>query len=113
MMSTMGHDDLEQVAGYYETHDTSADLERAEYDEAVVSEPMITTSLRLPKPVMDGIRAVAEARRMRATVLMREWIEERLARETDTGEQVVPLSALLAFLVETATDAGGSSRQAS
>jgi hypothetical protein len=50
---------------------------------------------------------------MRATVLMREWTEERLAREGGRGEQVVPLSALLAFLVETATEAGGAIRRAS
>jgi hypothetical protein len=112
-MMTTGRDDLEQVAEYYDTHDTSADLERAEYEDAVAAEPMITTSLRLPKPVMDSIRAAADARGMRATVLMREWIEERLAREGGRGEQVVPLSALLAFLVETATEAGGSIRRAS
>lgn len=112
-MTTMNHNDLEQTAAFYDTHDTSADLERAEFDDSVVAEPMITTSLRVPKPVMDGIRAAAEARGMRATVLMREWIEERLARESESAEQVVPLSALLAFLLETATDAGSSIRRAS
>ncbi len=106
-MTTTQGDDLERVAEHYQTHDTSADLERAEYDGGTTAEPMITTSLRLPKPVMDAIRGVADVRGMRATALMREWLEQRLAEDADAGEQVIPVSALMAFVAETAArDAG-------
>ncbi|MBI1759427.1 MAG: hypothetical protein HYR62_09420 [Actinobacteria bacterium] len=102
---TMSHDEVERLAALYESQDTSADLERAELDGSVVSEPMITTSLRLPKPVMDAIRTAADARGMRATALMREWLEQRLAQQGDTGELMVPVSAVMAFLAEAAARA--------
>ena len=53
-------------------------------------------SLRLPKQVVDAVRAAAEVRRMRPTALMR--VVERAA----AGERVIPVSAVLAFLAETA-----------
>jgi hypothetical protein len=77
----------------------------AEPDATVVADPMITTSLRLPNPMMDAIRSAAEALRgagcgVRATVLMREWLEQRLAQQAETGEQMIPIGAVMAFLVE-------------
>jgi hypothetical protein len=41
--------DLERLAGYYETHDTSAEMEHGEWVEP---RPMATTSLRLPAGVI-------------------------------------------------------------
>jgi len=110
-MGTMDRRQLERIAEDYQSSDTSEDLERAEYDGTVVAEPMVTASLRLPKPVMDAVRAAADARGMRATALMREWIEGQLVELAATGEQVVRVSAVLAFLAETA--ARQHSRQAS
>jgi ferredoxin-NADP reductase len=103
LMGTMGRQQLEQIAEDYETGDASADLDRAEYDDTVVAEPMVTASLRLPKPVMDAVRAAAEARGMRATALMREWIEQQLVEQATAGEQVIRVSAVLAFLAQAAT----------
>jgi len=102
-MGTMDRQQLERIAEDYENSDASADLDRAEYDDTTVAEPMVTASLRLPKPVMDAVRAAAEARGMRATALMREWIEQQLVEQTTAGEQVIRVSAVLAFLAETAT----------
>jgi uncharacterized protein YdiU (UPF0061 family) len=110
-MATFDREKLERIAQEYETTDASAELERAEYDDSTVAEPMVTTSLRLPKPVMDAVRAAAEARGVRPTTLMREWVEQQLLDQATTGEQVVPISAVLAFLAETATRT--TSRQAS
>jgi hypothetical protein len=50
-MATFDRERLERIAQEYETGDASAELERAEYDDSIVAEPMVTTSLRLPKPV--------------------------------------------------------------
>jgi uncharacterized protein YdiU (UPF0061 family) len=110
-MAAFDREQLERIAQEYETGDASADLERAEYDNSAVAEPMVTTSLRLPKPVMDAVRAAADARGIRPTALMREWVEQQLLDQASTGEQVVPISAVLAFLAETATRT--TNRQAS
>jgi hypothetical protein len=72
-MATYDREQLERIAAGYETGDASAELDRAEYDDTTTAEPMVTTSLRLPKPVMDAVRAAAEARGIRPTTLMREW----------------------------------------
>jgi hypothetical protein len=110
-MATFDRERLERIAQEYETGDASAELERAEYDDSIVAEPMVTTSLRLPKPVMDAVRAAADARGIRPTALMREWVEQQLIDQATTGEQVIPVSAVLAFLAETTTRT--TNRQAS
>jgi ferredoxin-NADP reductase len=109
-MAAPDRDRLEQAAEHYETGDASAELERADYDDSTTAEPMVTTSLRLPKPVMDAIRAAADARGIRPTALMREWVEQQLLEQA-AGEQVISISAVLAFLTETATRT--TNRQAS
>jgi hypothetical protein len=65
-----------------------------------VAEPMVTYALRLPQPVLDQLRAVADSRGVKVTALMREWLEERLARESDLGDATISASALLAFVAE-------------
>ncbi len=48
---------LQQLAEYYDTHDTSDELERAELvDEPVDADPMVSLSLRLPKSLLDWVR---------------------------------------------------------
>jgi len=110
-MGVIDREQLERIAEEYQTGDASAELDRAEYDDSSVAEPMVTTSLRLPKPVMDAVRAAADARGMRPTALMREWVEQQVVEQAATGERVIPVSAVLAFLAETATRA--ANRQAS
>jgi uncharacterized protein YdiU (UPF0061 family) len=110
-MGMIDRERLERIAEEYQTGDASAELDRAEYDDSSVAEPMVTTSLRLPKPVMDAVRAAADARGMRPTALMREWVEQQVVEQAATGERVIPVSAVLAFLAETATRA--ANRQAS
>jgi uncharacterized protein YdiU (UPF0061 family) len=110
-MGMSDREHLERIAEEYQTGDASAELDRAEYDDSSVAEPMVTTSLRLPKPVMDAVRAAAEARGMRPTALMREWVEQQVVEQAATGERVIPVSAVLAFLAETATR--DANRQAS
>jgi predicted DNA-binding protein len=92
---------LEELADYYDTHDTSAELEDAVLERASATEPMVTYALRLPKPVLDRLRVVAQARDEKATTLMRSWLEERLAREeSDPPAAVVDVGDLMAFLAE-------------
>ncbi|MFF2544158.1 hypothetical protein ACFVUY_16515 [Kitasatospora sp. NPDC058063] len=90
--------DLEAIAEYYETHELSEDeIMSAEPGEPVAAESvMITTSLRLPKPVMDEVRRRARERGLKPTAIMREWIEAAIA---DVDEPV-PLSVITAAVAE-------------
>ena len=110
-MGMIDREQLERIAEDYEAGDASTELDRADYDDSTVAEPMVTVSLRLPKPVMDAVRAAADARGMRPTALMREWVEQQVVELATAGEQVIPVSAVLAFLTE--ATARYTTRQAS
>jgi hypothetical protein len=68
--------ELDDLAGYYDTHDTSAEMEHGEWVEP---QPMATTSLRLPADVIDELKRQARARHLRYTSYVRS-ILERAAR---------------------------------
>lgn len=89
----------EALAAYYDTRDTSGDLENARLvDNAIpLDEVMIVTSLRLPQPVMELLRARATQRGMKPTALIRELIEAEVG-VTDVAS--VPVSVILAAVAE-------------
>lgn len=93
---------LDETAEYYDKTDLSEHIEQATWEEHVPSaEPMVTYALRLPKPVIDRLRSVAQARNVKVSTLMREWLEERLTLESHGDEDAtVPVSALLALVAE-------------
>ncbi len=68
--------ELERLADYYDTHDTSAEMEGGDWVEP---QPMATTSLRLPTEVIDQLKQQARARHVRYTSYVRS-ILERAAR---------------------------------
>ena len=68
--------ELEQLASYYNSHDTSTEMERGEWVEP---QPMATTSLRLPADVISQLKLQAKARHVRYTSYVRS-ILERAAR---------------------------------
>lgn len=68
--------ELEELAGYYGSHDTSGEMEHGEWIEP---QPMATTSLRLPADVIDQLKRQARARHVRYTSYVRS-ILERAAR---------------------------------
>lgn len=96
----MDHNDLTKLAEEFDTHDQSASIARAEPVQPSGDSPMIVTSLRLPEPVMHEVRRRAQERGMKATQLMREWIEEKTAHDMSLGEATIPASALLALVAE-------------
>jgi CopG antitoxin of type II toxin-antitoxin system len=63
---------LDQLADYYDTHDTSADMEGGEWVEPG---PMVTTSLRLPADVINELKRQAQARHVRYTTYIRAILE--------------------------------------
>jgi hypothetical protein len=85
-MATFDGEQLERIAREYEAGDASAELERAELDDSTLAEPMVTTSLRLSKSVMDAVGAAAEVGGIRPTALMRGWVEQQLLDQATSGE---------------------------
>ena len=88
-------DDLmpEDLRRHYDGADTSSDLERAELDTTVVTEPMVGITIRLSAATLDAARVLADEQGLRVTALLRAWIEERVAEHAD-DTRVVPVAAL-------------------
>ena len=73
----MDEQKLVQLRDHYDTTDLSAEIERAHWETDVEPDPMVTTSLRLPKSVLDWVRQQAEAEHVKPTALIRRWIEQQ------------------------------------
>jgi hypothetical protein len=87
---------LQRLAEYYDTHDTSEELERAALvDEPMDPDPMVSLSLRLPKSLLDWVRAQARTQHTKPTQLIRRWIEERRSAEPSLEQRVRRLEDLV------------------
>lgn len=95
-MTTMGDTEskLDQIAEYVEQHDFTAEIEEngtwhsgGERD----ADPMVSTSLRLPKSLLDWVRAEAEKSHVKHTVLIRAWIEEKRTGTEALAQRVARL----------------------
>ncbi len=72
--------ELERLAGYYGTHDTSEEMAHGEWVEP---QPMATTSLRLPVEVIEELKRQARARRVRYTSYVRSILERAAGSGTE------------------------------
>jgi predicted DNA-binding protein len=93
---------LEELRDYYDATDTSESVERARWDERVVGpdEVMVSTSIRLPRSLMQRVRERAAEAGVPATALMRQWVLDRL--EAGEGDEVVPVADLKRLIAERA-----------
>jgi predicted DNA-binding protein len=64
--------ELERLAGYYGTHDTSTEMDDGDWVEP---QPMATTSLRLPADVINQLKQQARTRHERYTTYVRSILE--------------------------------------
>ena len=85
--------ELEALAAYYDTHDTSSEMKHGEW---VDPRPMKTTSLRLPSAVVDALKALARERGVRYTALVREIVEDALTGVRLPDSQLVQINERLA-----------------
>jgi hypothetical protein len=82
---------LEEIAKHAETHDFSAEMETGKWEADTEADPMVTTSLRLPKSLLDWVREQAAEQHVRPTTLIRQWIEQ--LRRAGAGDGVQGLAA--------------------
>jgi hypothetical protein len=69
--------ELDALAAHYDTHDTGSEMAGGEW----IDPPMVTTSLRLPKPLVDALKAEAGQQHIRHTALMRRVLTAHVAGE--------------------------------
>jgi uncharacterized protein YceH (UPF0502 family) len=84
-------DELERLARHYEDTDASDEIAAG---RTVTPEPMITTSLRLPRAVVDELRREAAGRGVRYTALLREIAEQHVAGALEEGAEPAALARL-------------------
>lgn len=100
-------EELAELADYYDSHDTSAEMENG---ELVDPRPMQTTSLRLPADVVEALKSLAQARGVRYTALIREIVEQtvygsRLVDHDELAQINERLARIEAVMEKQVTDA--------
>ncbi|MGH3839148.1 MAG: hypothetical protein ACRDSF_26145 [Pseudonocardiaceae bacterium] len=83
------------LAEYADTHDLSTELEQAHREDTTDPDPMVTTSLRLPKSLLDWVRDQAADEGLRPTALIRRWIEQRRDGTEGLAERVRRLEEIV------------------
>jgi predicted DNA binding CopG/RHH family protein len=81
---------MNELREHYDHTDQAAALAEAT-QESGTGEVLVSTSIRLPKSLMDAVRARAAAAGVPATTLMRQWITAHLDDDNGT-EQVVSVA---------------------
>ncbi len=70
---------MRELREHYDSQSTASEMETGTWETDVQADPMITTSLRLPKSLLDWVRDQADSQQLKPTALIRRWIEERRA----------------------------------
>jgi predicted DNA binding CopG/RHH family protein len=91
---------LNELREHYDNTDMSTALETAFKDEQVTDDILVSTSIRLPKPLLDRVRDRAAEAGIPATTLMRQWIIDRL--DDPQRDAVVSVADLEQFIAQRA-----------
>src|SRR5437879_13488752 len=85
-------------------------MERCQWEKDVVDDTMVTTSLRLPKSLLDWVRDRAATEHITPSAWIRALVEQQREGHPDLEHRVSALEGLLAsVLVSPAQRAGGAS----
>lgn len=68
---------FDEIADHAQAHDFSAEMEQGVWETDSDADPMVTTSLRLPKSLLDWVREQSATQHLRPSGLIRQWIEQR------------------------------------
>ena len=93
----MKKEELDELREYYDNTSLPESVERSIRDDRITDEVMVSTSIRLPRSLMQQVRQHAEAAGIPATTLMRQWVIDRVtATKDDTVVSVADLERLIA-----------------
>jgi predicted DNA binding CopG/RHH family protein len=96
----MDQDKIDQLRDYYDTTDVAEHFKDATLQTNTASEILVSTSIRLPQPLMNQVRAQAAELGVPATTLIRQWVTERAT--TPATPAVVSVADLQRFIAERA-----------
>jgi hypothetical protein len=85
---------LDDIANYAETHDFSAEMENGTWETDVDQDPMVSTSLRLPKSLLDWVRAEAAEQQTKPATFIRQLIERARVQHADKDSVATRLDRL-------------------
>lgn len=80
---------LDELAEHAQTHDFSAEMGRGTWETDTEVDPMVTTSLRLPKSLLDWVRGQAASQHVRPSALIRQWVEQHRESGDEPGVEDV------------------------
>jgi predicted DNA binding CopG/RHH family protein len=94
----MKKDELDELRDDYDNTDVADEFADAQLDTRMADEVMVSTSIRLPRSLVDKVRAQADAAGIPATTLMRQWVIEKVT--TTPRSAVVSVAELERFISE-------------
>ena len=90
--------ELDELREHYDNTSLPESVDRSTLDDRIADEVMVSTSIRLPRSLMQRVRRQAEAAGMPATTLIRQWVTERISTSKD--EAVVSVADLERVIAE-------------
>lgn len=86
----MNENKLARIADYAETHYFADEMNAGRWIDATEPDPdpMVSTSIRLPKSLLDWLRNQAAERGVKHTALIRLWLEEKRGGAVDANERI-------------------------
>ncbi|MGH3454248.1 MAG: hypothetical protein ACRDPQ_11115 [Nocardioidaceae bacterium] len=90
--------DFDELREHYDNTSLPESVDRSTPDDRVADEVMVSTSIRLPRSLMQQVRRQADAAGMPATTLIRQWVIDRLSATKD--DAVVSVADLERFIAE-------------
>ena len=91
-------DGVEELRDYYDRTDVADQFDDATLDTRATTQVMVSTSIRLPRALMETVREQATVLGIPATTLIRRWVIEK-ATTPSTGA-VVSVAELQRFIAE-------------
>lgn len=73
---------LDALREHFDGSDLPDVIGEATWDSEIDSDPMIVTSIRLPKSLLDWVREQAVGEQLKPTALIRRWIEDQRRSST-------------------------------
>jgi predicted DNA binding CopG/RHH family protein len=89
------NDQIKKMRDYADDVDLSDEIEQGHWETDVTDDPMVTTSLRLPKSLLDWIRARAAEQHVKPTAWIRDILEQQRTERPDLEHRVSALEGLL------------------
>jgi hypothetical protein len=89
------NDQIKKIRDYADNFDLSDEIEQGHWETDVADDPMVTTSLRLPKSLLDWIRTRAAEQHVKPTAWIRDLLEQQRTERPDLEHRVSALEGLL------------------